>query len=284
MFKKLFCRNIAAKEIHTEPSRESRLIGQFLGCECRHIPAGTDPDEVRKLFEEAQSQCAGENIFPVLVSVSDNLIETLLDNAGVAFPEGDALSDEDRKTIAAFRDDLIEKCTDSDADDFFRAGEEWVAGMLRDERFRRNVWENRKILFDDVIPVYGSFVDVQFTKYRVTALSREVLLAKIPAAAPWQLAAWLPMGGWNECPAPKEMLSVAKRWYEKYRAVICCVTSDELEFCVSAPPTDRDESYALAKEFFSFCEDRLVQYGERNNLATLAAGLTHSPYWYFWWD
>ena len=122
MFKKLFGKNIAAKEIHTEPSRESRLIGQFLGCECRHIPAGTDPDEVRKLFEEAQSQCAGENIFPVLVSVSGNLIETLLDNAGVAYPEGDVLSDEDRKTIAAFREDLIAKCADSDVDDFIFAG------------------------------------------------------------------------------------------------------------------------------------------------------------------
>lgn len=284
MFKKLFGKKNAAKEINTEPSRESRLIGQFLGCECRHIPAGTDPDEVRRLFDEAQSQCAGENILPVLVSVSGNLIEALLDNAGVAYPEGDVLSDEDRKTIAAFREDLIAKCSDSDADDFFRAGEEQVAVMLRDEHFRREVWENRKIFFDDVIPVYGSFIDVQFTKYRVTALSREVLLAKIPADEPWQLAAWLPMGGWNDCPAPREMLSVAKRWYEKYHAVICCVTSDEMEFCVSAPPTDREAAMNLAKEFYYFCSDRLTQYGAENDLATVAAGVTRSPYWYFWWD
>lgn len=261
------------------PSRESRLIEQFLGCECQYIPAGTKQKDVRARFKAAVEECAADRTIPVLISVSDNLTETLFDNAGVAYPDGDTLSGEETETIAAFRDALIAQCADSDAEEFFRRrGEETAAALEEDEAFRNTVWESRKIFFDDVIPEMGAFVDM------ATLQSRELLLAKIPAAAPWQVPAWLPMGGWNDCPAPGDMLSIARRWYEAYGAVICSVTSDELEFRVSAPPQDPAEAMRLAKEFYYFCSDRLTQYGAENSLATVAAGVTHSPHWYFWWD
>ena len=77
---------------------------------------------------------------------------------------------------------------------------------------------------------------------------------------------------------------MAKRWYDRYGAVICCVTYDEMEFHVARLPSTREEALALAKEHFYFCEDRLTQYGGHYNLATLVEGLLRSRYWYFWWD
>ena len=260
------------------PSRECRLTEAYLGCECLYIPAGTKQKDVRQLFAEAESQCAGTGTVPVLISVNNNLAETLFDNAGIQYPEGDTVTEADRRKIAEFRDRLISQCSDSDAEEFFRAGEERVAQELAEEQFPREMWEGETVCFDDVIPEMGAFVDLGTLK------SGELLLAKIPADEPWHISAWLPTGGWNECPAPKEMLAVAKRWYEKYRAVICCVTSSELEFRVSAPPADKTDAMTLAKEFYFFCEDRLHQYGSENSIATIAAGVTHSPFWYFWWD
>lgn len=272
--KKLF----GGAEQQPVPSRESRLIESYLGCECLYIPAKSKQKEVRRIFAEVRAECAGSRVIPVLISVSDNLAETIFENAGIEYPEGDTIPASDMEKAAAFRDRLLSQCSDSDAEDFFRAGEEEITKALEDEQFRKEIWENKKIAFDDVIPEMGAFVDMKTLK------SHELLLARIPAAEPWHIPAWLPMGGWNSCPSPKAMLAIAKRWYEKYRAVICSVTSDELEFRVSSPPSDPDEAMQLAKEFSFLCMDRLCQYGGDNTLATIADGVTRSPYWYFWWD
>lgn len=42
----------------------------------------------------------------------------------------------------------------------------------------------------------------------------ETILFEIPVDKPWKVIAWLPMGGWNECPAPEEMITVCRYWYE----------------------------------------------------------------------
>ncbi len=33
-----------------------------------------------------------------------------------------------------------------------------------------------------------------------TKKSMELILAKIPTEKPWEIFAWVPFGGWNECP------------------------------------------------------------------------------------
>ena len=43
----------------------------------------------------------------------------------------------------------------------------------------------------------------------------EIILAKIPTTKPWELAAWIPMGGFNDCPMPDVQVAVMKYWFEK---------------------------------------------------------------------
>ena len=278
MRKGLFHGFLRGDDSSSEPSRESRLIEAFFGFVCEYIPAGTKPDEVLHRFDVTEMSCRNRGLSPVLVAVDDILAGTLLDNVGIPLPEGDEIAQSDIDRISEYRRALIAEYSPENADKLIAEGVKRSAEMLQNEYFKKTLWESKVIEFDDSNTRMGAFRDLETQK------TRELLLARIPADEPWHIAAWLPMGGWNGCPEPKDMLSVAKRWYDKYGAVICCVTSDEMEFHVSDLPAANDEALALAKEHFYFCEDRLTQYGGHYNLATLSDGLTKSSYWYFWWD
>ena len=278
MLKGLFGKKATAKTQSNEPSRESRLIEAFLGCECEYIPANTDPDEVLRRFDVTEMFCRNNGMCPVLVAVDDILAEAFFENAGIPLPEGDSIPPGDMERITKYRNELIASYSPANAEALILSGEQRTSELLKDRQFKKILWESKVIEFDDNNKCMEAFRDIQTRK------TRELLLAKIPVSEPWQVAAWLPMGGWNECPAPEELLAMARRWYDQYGAVICCMTFDELEFRVSHRPTDAEASYALAKEHYYFCQDRVEQYADEYNLRTLADNLTKSPYWYFWWD
>ena len=276
----------------SEPSAVCRAIAAYLDCPYEYIPQGTAYGEVVSLFLDAVEDGKAQGYAPVLIATNEvNLAEMLYDNAGLSdvlnrssryqdrkftLNEGFLLTDDEKRMLRACRERMIAELRDTDAEDFLQIR---IAESAEDEEFDlEEEWGGDEIYFEFIREGITAPFDDDSQK------SYELLLAKIPAAQPWQIAAWLPMGGWNECPAPDELLAMSKRWYEKYGAVICCVTSDELEFRVSNPPTDMEEAYALAKEQYYFCQDRVEQYADEYNLMTLADNLTKSRYWYFWWD
>ena len=44
-----------------------------------------------------------------------------------------------------------------------------------------------------------------------------LVLAEIPVQHPWEVFAYVPFGGWNECPSSQEHMAAAKYWYEVRR-------------------------------------------------------------------
>ena len=62
-----------------------------------------------------------------------------------------------------------------------------------------------------------------------------LILAKIPVKNPWEIFAYLPFGGWNECPNTPELMAVAKYWFEQHGAVPAAMSHDELEFDPPGP-------------------------------------------------
>ena len=280
------------KQPPSEPGAVSRAIAAYLACPCEYIPKGTPAGRISALFDAAEKEGEKHGFLPVLIAANEvNLAEMLYDNAGLSdilnrnsgytdrkftLREGFALTDEEKGRLRAYRDGLIAGLHDTDAEEFLQTR---MAECAEDEDFDlEEEWGGDEIYFEFIRDGITAPFDDETQK------SHELLLARIPVREPWQIAAWLPMGGWNECPAPGELLAMSKRWYDKYGAVICCMTSDELEFRVFHRPTDAEEAYALAKEHYYFCQDRVEQYADEYNLRTLADNLTKSPYWYFWWD
>ena len=114
-------------------------------------------------------------------------------------------------------------------------------------------------------------------------LEADALLLEIPVEHPWEVIGYLPMGGWNECPAPEEMIAICKYWYDRYGAVPAVFTHDVMEFYAPLGLNGVDALEA-AKEQYAFCTDRVEQGTRTYKISELAAGLAGSTVWYFWWD
>jgi len=132
-------------------------------------------------------------------------------------------------------------------------------------------------------PVAGTYNNfTSFTNFLTNRPFSTILIAKIPTDKPWELAAWIPMGGFNECPSPAEQVAVFKYWHEQYGAVPVVVTWCTWELQIENLIKDKFTVKTLAKEQFGFCRD-IVWQGD-GSIDNLANSLIWSTVWFFWWD
>lgn len=112
----------------------------------------------------------------------------------------------------------------------------------------------------------------------------EIILARVPASPP-ELAAWAPMGGFNDCPSPAEQVAVFRYWQEKYGAAPAVVSYDVWQLTVERPPLTDVEAEEAAWEHYAFCYDIVAQAPEEfASIRALASNLRGSTAWGFWWD
>lgn len=129
-----------------------------------------------------------------------------------------------------------------------------------------------------VVNRYSAFQNI-YSFYENT----ETILLKVPTTKPWELVAYVPFGGWNECPEVEKMMVVCKYWYEKYGAIPVTISYDIMEMRVPAKVA-KEDSMQAAFEHFAFDPDRVLQCTETGTLSELAASIAASEIWYFWWD
>lgn len=111
----------------------------------------------------------------------------------------------------------------------------------------------------------------------------EMLLLQIPTDDPADIPAYLPFGGWNDCPNAETQLAFTHYWREKYGAIPAALdNADCLEFLVERPITDSLEAKKVAVEQFAFCSDLPFQVFE--DFEQLTEFIHQSRQWYFRWD
>lgn len=245
-----------------KPSENAQKIIDFLGCPCEYYPAGKSPEFIRSAYEEAYAKRVIGAYTPLLIVVDDVLIDTL-ENQRDEMRTGE--------TPEVFRQRILSEAI-SDAGKWFTerltemremSGEYWQ--QITQESGESGSGMNK----------LSGFVDFSTKK------SMELILAKIPTEKPWEVFAWLPFGGWNECPDSSVMITVGKYWYERFHSIPAVVTHDVLEF-VAAPVKDKGAAVGLALEQYAFCSD-IVDQGVQT-IEVLADTLSKSSVWYFWWD
>ncbi len=116
-----------------------------------------------------------------------------------------------------------------------------------------------------------------------TFCANETIIFEVPTSNPWEVVAYLPFGGWNDCPNPEDMVAICKYWFEKYGAVPVTITHDIMEMSVPEP-VGASNATELAKEHFAFTPDRVFQGTETCTISEVAASLSESKIWFFWWD
>lgn len=257
------CHNRELFEEDTEPlvtdeEFMSRIEALLSGCTIHRIADDASADEVEQLWLDSLKRGRREGFCPVLVEAMPS--EFFFD----LFDEWSGWIDNDE-----FRSWQAE-CLRSSPD----RGKEILRGRLdelREEISRDGSWES------DVV---GDLYDFEANYHFTYNDSGVLLLVEVPVKEPWQVFAYLPMGGWNECPTAEEHMAVAKYWYEQYGAVVAKISNDNIEYYVPDPVTEDD--FTLAEEQLAYCSDIVLQ--GVGSLTTLAASLRESTVWYFWWD
>ena len=162
-------------------------------------------------------------------------------------------------------------------------GKVWLAQYA--EECRKSLLEIGIEPFEtDPGPMEGGEASLSFSgiwDYGSPQKTIPLVLAEIPTRNPWEVFAWAPFGGWNECPGPEVQMAMAKYWFEKYGAVPGVVTMDVLEYTVPKP-VGREAAMELAREQHTFCPDIVDQGCE--SVGVLADILSKSTTWFFWWD
>ena len=238
----------------------TKRIAERFQCRYTVFKKGTAPEPVEQAYRRALEAGRTEGFYPAIF---------LLDEYAVEWLEEVVSQDYDR-------DEIIANCGDNGKEILEERYQEYMEDLELDEEGQEDFIGNEtegEVLHHFI--GYCSFSDCN--------LEADVLLLELPVRHPWEIIGYLPMGGWNECPGPEEMISICKYWYEAYQAIPAVFTHDVMEFYAPAGLNGAD-SLEAAKEHYAFCVDRVDQGTRTYKLSELAAGLEGSDVWYFWWD
>lgn len=242
-------------------SEFARQLIEMLGCPCKHFTKGTDPAKVINAYDDAFAKREQGGYTPMIIAADVTLMENVDEYCTTA------------EELKANRDRLL----NSPQLDVRK----WFTERLSDlKNDMDDYWEETvgEVMCEpgDVSKSFSGFMD-----FGTPRRSEECILALIPTSEPWEVFAWLPFGGWNECPMPEEILWIAKYWYERCGAIPAVMTHDVLEFS-ARPIKDKNAAFGVALEQYAFCQD-IVDQGV-GTIGRLAGGLMQSSVWYFWWD
>lgn len=243
-------------------------ITETLGYPYRIFSAGTSYKEIMSVYEKEVSRGEKEHFTPVLVPV-DEVLERELEflkinekylknllKKNISSKDGKEILNK-RYDESEFMDEFFYESMSEDMDKEVKG---WYEGI--DYYGEPEGYDGFSAFFD-----------------YATGKCTETILFYVPTDKPWEVVGYIPFGGWNDCPAPEEMMAICKYWYEKYDAVPVAISSDILEMRVPSPVSQED-SIELAKEQAAFNPD-LVDY---SSMKKLAGSLELSTAWHFWWD
>ena len=262
-------------EATLEPSELAKAMMEYLNCECTYFPSMMDDDPIMSAYSYAKRDGVKEGFVPVLLRADDETLwECLILNSD---PDSDGEDNYafDPGKVAEYREKMLAAPLQDG-----KAVLEGLVGQRKEEAEDDDMDWDEEILGE----MEGGYENRRFSSYwnSDSKITYPLILAKIPVKNPWEIFAYLPFGGWNECPNTPELMAVAKYWFEQHGAVPAAMTHDELEFTLPAPVPE-EKAMGTAVEQYGFCPD-VVDQEEDPTVGNLADVLRQSTVWYFWWD
>ena len=231
----------------------------YLGCPCQVFPPDAKTEDLMAAYRQARSEGEKEGFWPVMVAAEDEiLLETLQMNLR-------------GETVETYRRRILEEPVEEGRIYFARMIARWK--------------ERNQKLYDSFMgePEEGCYPSWMYEfpgnpaqRNSFGNVDRRMILARIPVEHPWEIFAYLPFGGWNDCPDTPGLMAAAKHWNQRYGAVPVSMNHDCLEFVVPSPVRRKDTAM-LTVEQFVWCMD-LEDISERRE------HLARYTVWPFWWD
>lgn len=277
-----------------EMSKQAKIMKSFLNCDCKYYPVNSEDNDIISGYLESLQRSKDGDFIPIIVDISNNLLNAVIMNAVID-------SDDDSESIM----DLGIR-EDTNVEDFFKNGTIDFETSEVIERYRKNMiskdFSNGKELLDEMIDnnreYFGGYElerdeleveddptadmdDLDFEEQ--IEKQGEILIAEIPVKNPWEIFAYIPFGGWNDCPGNEDIMAISKYWFEKYGAIPFAISHNTLEYIVEKPVDDEDK-IRFTEEFYAFCPDSVDKYMESFNIDKLAKKIYKNKLWSFQWN
>lgn len=246
----------------------TQQIIEKVNCTYQVFPEGDSVNKVNEVYKKELARGKEEGFVPVLVRSDDTLAEWL----GILEDESYSREEIIRRGKKVSGEEVLEERYAQYAEDYEEDFGSGSGGSSAMDELLGDMEDGEEI--NNL---------TSFAKYSGDGIE-ETILFEIPVKNPWEVIAWMPMGGWNECPAALEMMAVCRYWYETYRAVPAAFSHDELEFLLEKPIEDEETAWKLGKEHYAFCPDRVDQGTRNGTIGEVADSIRMSDVWYFWWD
>lgn len=107
---------------------------------------------------------------------------------------------------------------------------------------------------------------------------KDHVFALLPVIHPWEILAWIPMGGFNWCPDELHQIALAKGLNEQFGARIMYISGSALEYYIPTPLIKKEDVERAAKILIAADNDIYEDY------EVAADKIMGSPVWYMWWD
>ncbi len=240
-------------------SAVTKILLEYLDCEYSYIGSGDDQQALTKAYYAALEKGKSEGYTPVIVNCNRILAEAIAVNIGVGDGELDADAGK------AYREAFFAKELPDAGEILSRRREEF--SFLLDSFDYEGMGMMPSEGMSNTETIFGS-PDME-----------EAVIVHIPTDEPWKIFAWLPFGGFNDCPTNEELSSLVKYWHEQYEVYPAYVSYDTLEFHVEKP-VEGDALSSVTADHIAVCPT-IAEYVPPSMYAMTIDG---DDMWSFWWD
>ena len=246
-----------------------KKLQELLDCEVIPVAPNTEPKQLVETYLNLWKQGKEQKFTPVIVTADDILLEKF---------EID-LEDEDldftKEGMKTYREKILAEAQKLNGADFYKEEKKELLGEVSADEIQWEAPEDEELMF-------SAYLDIDYDDESKSTIKEDVVIVKLLTEKSYEAFAWLPMGGFNDCPLPAEMTAMAKYWHEKHGAELATITYDTAEFYLNQPVSDKEALVELAIEQYLFDVD-IVEQGV-GDVESLVETLYQNKQWYFWWD
>ena len=277
-----------------EMSKQAKIMKSFLNCDCKYYPLNSEDNDIICGYLESLQRSKDGSFIPIIVDISDNLLDAVIMNAVIdSDDDSESIMDlgirENKKRDEFFKNGMIDFETSEVIERYrknmiskdFSAGKELLDEMIENNREYFGGYELEKDELEVEDDPTADMDDLDFEEEMEK--QGEILIAEIPVENPWEIFAYIPFGGWNDCPGNEDIMSISKYWFEKYGAIPFAISNNTLEYIVKNPVDDEDK-IRFTEEFYAFCPDSVDKYMESFNIDKLAKKIYKNKLWNFQWN
>lgn len=227
----------------------AREMAALIGCDCSEIVGQRDGRLLRSMLKRARRLGAENGFTPVIIECSEENLEWLRELSRLG------------RCTAEYRERLTGSAVDG--------------GLLLSELIEERRAEGT---MPEPIGVLGGAAQPELCEcFQPDGTPKDVLIAYIPAKAPWEAVAWLPCC--SDVVSDGELISVMRYFYRQYGAAPTVIGCNYIE--LSAQPLSLDVAVRAAAEQYALAPD-IVDKGI-GSISALAGTLTKSTAWLLWW-